>query len=170
MDDLEFEKVFWVLQPQLVRFAAAQLDWASADDVVSSTLLSLVQKSLSYPKDEAGERQLRTFAFRVLVGHIQNEQRSARRRRALSTRLIARQRPDDVVPPLDGDVMEQSRVDGWIAQLPADDQPVILLFNAGFDIRETAEILGCSREAAAKRRARARDRLRSIIEAEGKVP
>ena len=170
MDDLEFEKVFWVLQPQLVRFAAAQLDWASADDVVSSTLLSLVQKSLTYPTDEAEERQLRTLAFRVLIGHIQNEQRSARRRRALSTKLLTRHRPDEMVPPPDGDVLERSRVDGWIAQLPADDQSVILLFNAGFDIREIAEILGCSSEAAAKRRTRARDRLRNIIEAEGKVP
>ena len=170
MDDLEFEKVFWVLQPQLLRFAAAQLDWASAEDAVSSTLLSLVRKPLTYPKNEAEERQLRTFAFKVLIGHIQNEQRSARRRRALSTKLVTWQRPDEMVPSIDGDVLERSRVDGWIAHLPADDQPVILLFNAGFDIRETAEILGCSREAAAKRRARARDRLRNIIEAEGKVP
>lgn len=165
MEAHEFEKVFWVLQPQLLRYARFQLDPAGAEDVVAETLTTLWVKSLPLPATEDEERGLRALAYQVLGGHIRNEYRSRRRRRALSDRVIAQP-----VTPAGGvsqnDVDDDAAVHHWLHQLSVDDREIILLFNAGFDTAESARILGCSTAAAAKRRTRARDRLRAIVERE----
>jgi DNA-directed RNA polymerase specialized sigma24 family protein len=67
-------------------------------------------------------------------------------------------------------VVGQDTVNVWLARLPQGDRDVILLFNAGFDVREASEILGCSEAAAEKRRSRARARLRVMIEDKREVP
>lgn len=166
MDAREFEKVFWVLQPQLLRHARHQLDPAGAEDVVAETLTTLWVKSLPLPTSDDEERGLRALAYQVLGGHIRNEYRSRRRRRALAERVVAQ--------PVDGiardvspdDVDDDGAIRHWLGQLSVDDREVILLFNAGFDLAESARILGCSFSAAAKRRTRARERLRAIVERE----
>ena len=166
MEAREFEKVFWVLHPQLLRHARYQLDPAGAEDVVAETLTTLWTKSLPYPASDDEERGLRALAYQVLSGHIRNEYRSRRRRRALSDRVTAYAGEDlsrDISPV---DVDEEAAVHHWLRQLSVDDREVILLFNAGFDLAESAQILGCSPAAAAKRRSRARDRLRAIVERE----
>jgi RNA polymerase sigma factor (sigma-70 family) len=166
VDAREFEKVFWVLQPQLLRHARYQLDPTGAEDVVAETLTTLWVKSLPYPTSVDEERGLRALAYQVLGGHIRNEYRSRRRRRALADRVVAQ--------PVDGiargvstaDVDDEAAIQHWLHQLSVDDREVILLFNAGFDLAESAQILGCSFAAAAKRRTRARDRLRTVVERE----
>jgi RNA polymerase sigma factor (sigma-70 family) len=166
LEDREFERVFWVLQPQLLRYACAQLDRATAEDVVSSTLMTLHRKSLASPRDEGEERAVRALAYKILVGHITNEYRSRRRRHALTVRLFGPDKGIGHVPSPESMVVGQSTLDAWLDRLSADDRRVVLLFNAGFDVREMAEILGCSESAAAKRRTRARERLRSMIDVE----
>ncbi|WP_300680034.1 sigma-70 family RNA polymerase sigma factor [Nocardioides sp.] len=167
MNEHEFEKVFWVVQPQLVRFALTQLDRAGAEDAVSNTLLALWRKDLDYPEDAVAERQLQSLAFQVLSGHVSNEYRSRRRRRALLDRL-ATLREGELVAAGDiaGDAAAQAESNQWLGRLSPADRQVITLFNEGFDIEETARILGCSASAASKRRTRARDRLRAIVTAD----
>lgn len=166
MEQREFEKVFWALHPQLLRHARYQLDPAGAEDVVAETLTTLWVKSLPVPTSEEEERGLRALAYQVLGGHIRNEYRSRRRRRALSERVIA-QPSDSVARGMSADdVDDEAAIHSWLQQLSDDDREVILLFNAGFDLTESARILGCSFAAAAKRRTRARERLRAIVERE----
>lgn len=164
MDDLEFERMFWDLQPQLLRYASHTLDRAAAEDAVSNTLLSLLRKSLPFPRDEGEERSLRALAFKVLVGHISNEHRSRRRRQALSLRFNSWEVGASVQPSPEPGVISRSAVDTWLERMSPDDRRVILLFNEGFDVHEMATILGCSEAAAAKRRTRAKERLRGMIE------
>lgn len=166
MEAHEFEKVFWVLQPQLLRYARYQLDPAGAEDVVAETLTTLWVKSLPLPRSDEEERGLRALAYQVLGGHVRNEYRSRRRRRALADRVIAQSLDGVAKGPSAVDVDEEGSIQHWLQQLSSDDREVILLFNAGFDLAESAQILGCSFAAAAKRRTRARDRLRLIVERE----
>lgn len=167
MEEREFEKLFWVIQPQLMRYARTRLDFAAAEDAVSNTLMTLLAKTLEFPSNEAEERALRILAFQVLNGHIRNEYRSRQRRQALVERVgTLSPRPESVDSAgvdIAAEVVEQSAIDHWLGQLSAEDQQVILLFNAGLQAAEIAEVLGCSVAAAAKRRARARNRLRAIV-------
>ena len=167
LDDPEFEKVFWVLQPQLMRYALAQLDPHGAEDAVSETLLSLLRKSLPNPETDGERRGLRTLAFQVLSGHISNEYRSRRRRQGLSARLAARGEVPGECPGPEQKVSEQSNVDYWLSRLSVPHRQIVLLFNAGFGHDEVASILGCTSAAAAKRRHRALERLRTIVKDQG---
>lgn len=89
VDDDQFGRLFRVLQPQLMRHAEAQLDWAAAQDVVSATLTTMWMKSTELRIAGDGiEREVRALAFTVLRGEIRNEYR-ARKRRADLTRRTA---------------------------------------------------------------------------------
>lgn len=167
MQEHDFERVFWALQPSLLRHARFQLDDASADDVVADVLLTLWKKDLSYPSTPAEERAFWALAFGVLHGRLANEHRALRRRRALRERLRLQQ---PVLAPVETAgstaVDDQSAIDYWLAQLSPPDREVILLFNAGFRTEEIAQILGCSAASAAKRRTRATQRLRNVVDQE----
>lgn len=167
MDDREFEKVFWVLQPQLMRHARLHLDPSAAEDAVSMTLLTLWGKSLPYPTDEVAERRLRSLAYVVLTGHIRNEHRSRRRRQSLVDRmtLITGTQHQPRTDASEG-LLQRESIRYWLSKLRLADRMVITLFNEGFDTEEIAQILNCSVAAAAKRRTRARKRLRAIVDDE----
>lgn len=166
MDDGEFEKVFWVIQPQLMRYALTQLDLSAAEDAVSSTFETLLSKELAFPASDGEERRLRALAYEVLGSHVRNEYRSRKRRQALMDRIgllgARRESSRDIAD----DIAEQDAIDYWLGQLSVEDQQVILLFNAGLKAAEIAQVLGCTPDAAAKRRGRARDRLRRIVNKE----
>lgn len=166
MDDPEFEKVFWMIQPQLMRYALTQLDTAGAEDAVSGTFLTLWRKQLRFPSSEVEERQLWALAYEVLNGYVRNEYRARRRRFALTGRISRLDSQSELVPDVGAAIAHQGEVEYWIGQLSVDDQRVVLLFNAGFDTDELAQILGCTPAAAAKRRTRARNRLREIVSKE----
>ena len=165
MEAVDFEKVFWTLQPPLLRYASLHLDAGGADDVVSETFVTLWGKDLPLPSTAVEERQLRALAYQVLTGHIRNEHRSRRRRAATSDRLV--QRPVETSAPDHArEHAEHDAVAHWLGRLSSEDRTAVLLFNAGFDLEETATILGCSYAAAAKRRTRAKARLRAVVERE----
>lgn len=164
MDEREFEKVFWELQPQLVRHARHHLDADAAEDAAAETLLTLWRKQLDFPADAVAARQLRALAFQVLLGVVRNEHRSRRRRRDLRGAIHAQ-----VVvigeQSLDVAVSSASRsaIDHWLGQLPPAERDVMLLVNAGFTVGEVAQVLGCTDAAVAKRRTRAKKRLRELL-------
>jgi DNA-directed RNA polymerase specialized sigma24 family protein len=87
----------------------------------------------------------------------------------LSIRLTGREKGRVTEPSPEATVVGQHTVNAWLTRLPPGDRDVILLFNAGFNLREASEILGCSEAAAEKRRSRARERMRVMIEDEREV-
>src|SRR4051794_19964430 len=155
--------MFWVLQPQLMRYAMTQLDVHAAEDAVSAALLVLWRKPLKAPADGGEDRQLRALAYKVLNGVIKNEYRSRRRRQALADRIGALEGAAKEEPGASDQIVGQDAVAHWLSRLSSDDQQIVQLFNAGFGTEEIAEILDCSVAAAAKRRTRARVRLRGIV-------
>jgi RNA polymerase sigma factor (sigma-70 family) len=160
----EFEKVYWELHPGLLGYARGQLDDAAAHDAVAATFLTLWQKDLAYPVDDGAARRLTALAYEVLRGHVTNEYRSRERRTALWRRLVSDgERIVDSVRHSDG----ASSVRYWLGRLSDADRHVIALFNVGYSVEEMAEILGCSVPAAARRRDRAKARLREIITTDG---
>lgn len=161
MDEREFEKVFWELQPQLVRHARHHLDPDAADDAAAETLLTLWRKHLPFPADAVAMRQLRALSFQILLGVVRNEHRSRRRRRALHAVLQAHAA---VVGERSHDALiSQTAVDHWLGMLPKAEREVMLLVNAGFAVIEIAQILECTDAAVAKRRTRAKMRLREFV-------
>ena len=171
MQEHEFESVFWALYPRLLQYARFQLDDAGADDVVAEVFLTLWRKDLPAPTTTAAERGLWALAFQVLHGHLSNEYRSLRRRRALRRRLRLQQPVVGSAAMADSVAVEdQSAIEYWLGQLSPADREVVLLFNAGFRTDEIALILGCSPASAAKRRTRAAARLRTIVTQDRRQP
>ncbi|MFT4081757.1 MAG: sigma-70 family RNA polymerase sigma factor [Nocardioides sp.] len=163
----EFEKIYWELHPRLLAYARGQLDDAGAYDVVASTFETLWKKELVYPADDQGGwKQFTALAFQVLKGHVSNEYRSRHRRASLWRRLLV------LGPEPETSVDSSAHVDSaeaardWLSRLSEADRHVIALFNAGYSTKETAEILSCSVSAAARRRDRAKQRLREIVNRE----
>lgn len=167
MDNADFEKVFWVIQPKLMRYASAHLDPASAEDVVSATFVTLLQKELEPPQTASEEHGQRALAFKILNGLIANEYRSRGRRAALREKLVSDKGISHESAVTDLNKNSHDQLSYWLDKLSKKDKQIILLFNAGFDIEETADVFGISYSSAAKRRSRAKERLRKIIEEEG---
>jgi RNA polymerase sigma factor (sigma-70 family) len=170
VDEREFEKVYWELHPQLLRHAKHYLDPTGAEDIASVTMWKVWDEGLAYPASVEEQRELRAFAFRVLTNNIRNEYRARKRRKNLRNALAAQ---EAIRPQYQDDTAatdSRLTIDRWLSLLSESDRDVILLFNAGFTAEKIANILGCSPSAAAKRCSRARTRLRSIVEAEGRSP
>lgn len=164
MPDAAFDEVYWLLQPQLMRYAIGLLDPVSAEDMVSMTFLTLFRKGvLAKPSSTAGHHGLRRLAYKVLDGFIKNEYRRRKRRDALNERLIAMGEYPDAHPGPDWTVDQRVDLEQLLALLSPEHRQAILLFNAGFSVADCAEIQGCSVTAAAKRRSRARQVLRGIV-------
>lgn len=164
--DADFDELYWLLQPQLMRYAMASLDPETAEDMVSSTFLALFRKGmLVKPSSVAGNHGLRRLAYTILDGCIRNEYRRRKRRDALNERLVAMGEYPDTAPGPELVVSEQASAEQLLALLSAEYRQAILLFNSGFTIADCAAIQDCSVAAAAKRRSRARQMLLDIVSA-----
>lgn len=164
----EFEKVYWALHPKLLAYARGQLDEASAYDVTASAFETLWKKNLTFPTDDSdGWRRLTSLAFEVLKGHVRNEYRSRRRRIALWRRAVLLGSSEEATEDSSIQIDDAAAAREWLSQLSQDDRHVIALFNAGYSTDEMADILRCSPAAAARRRDRAKDRLRAIVARDG---
>lgn len=165
MNKDEFQELFRVVQPQLMRFAQARLDLAAAEDAVSATLMTMWIKSAELRTVGDGvEREVRALAFKVLSGEIRNEYRARKRRAALGWRIgIMDPRPESE-PDVDQDTIERQTIAYWLSHLSEADRTLVLLINADFTIDEIAGILDCSVAAVAKRRTRVRRRLNELLQ------
>lgn len=163
MDNEAFSALYWALQPQLLRHARFQLDDQAAWDVVSETFERLLRDNAAIPRDlDEAIAKLRPRAYAILRGKISNEYRSRRRRQGLHRALS--QPPRHHVRDHAEDIAERSEMHLILGQLSPADREVILLFNAGCSTAEMAHILRCTPTAAARRRDRAKQRLRHLIE------
>lgn len=167
VDVVEFEEWTRRVQPRLMRFAETQLEFVAAQDAVSDTLLTVWVKDLTYPATQDEERALRAFAYKILVGLINNERRRQERSESLVARLGRMRVMPDVVPDSQEDVAARSAHEWIIGKLSPDDGQVLALFVAGFGVAETAEILECSASTVYKRRSRAMARVQTIVERQG---
>ncbi len=157
----EFADFFRRMYPRLVAFASRTGDHHQAHDLAARALETVWTKNPAGPVDDEQRARLDALAFAILRGLMRNDRRSNRRRSALLRR----------VAQLDG--REPTHVDpeppswpDWFTRLPAADRELLLLVADGFSTDEIAQILGCTRAAAAKRLSRARQRVRDVAGAE----
>lgn len=172
MNEDEFARVFLRLRSGLLRFASRHLDEDAAHDVVATTFETLWRKDLVSPDargpDDDAWRRFTSLAFAILKGHISNEHRARRRRTSLWKRLVGEAITGGGID-YPGATLESPdaglQISQWLACLNAPDRQMIVLLEAGLSATEMASILRCSPVAAARRRDRAKQRLRAIISA-----
>lgn len=152
-----------MLHPGLLRYAETHLDAMTAEDMVSETLLTIFRKDLPAPGTDAEMRRLRALGYRILAGLISNEYRSRRRRASLTDKLIQHGEFPTTVQSHENDIALRTDVAAALSALTDADREVVLLVQAGLTVEEMATILGCSAQAARKRRTRARARLRQVL-------
>lgn len=162
MDETDFEQLYWQLQPRLLGYAKGLLDDAAAYDAVAATFETLLRKKITLISD-SDFQQAQALAFAILRGHVSHEYRSHKRRTSLRTRLALQPHPTHDRDIAD-EIASASVLNQWMASLSESDRHLIALFNAGHSTRELADLLGCTVAAAARRRDRAKKRLRTIIE------
>lgn len=164
-DELAFGSLFRAVQPQLLRYLSGlttNLADGTAEDVAAETWVQVVRGLDRFQGDEQG--------FRAWVFTIARAKLIDARRRAGRLPI-----PDDVERRL-ADVAVPSAADAWehvftteqalavVGSLPSGQAEVVLLrYVAGFDVKETARILG-KREGAVRVTAhRALRRLEAVM-------
>lgn len=149
------------MRPRVVGYVRARgvRPW-SVDDVVADTYVVAWRRIEVVPaEDAAALRWLCGVARRVLA----NGERSWRRAVALVDRLSMYVGHVGVV-----DVSARSlSVEAWLSLSEQDRLLLQLVVWYGADLTELAELLGCSRGAAATRLSRARARLAAAVAGEG---
>jgi RNA polymerase sigma factor, sigma-70 family len=147
---LRFEQVAPALIGELRRYLARRTDSATAEDVLSDTLLVCWRRF-----DELPDPPL-PWAYAVARNCLANAERSRRRRGRLLARLAVVDPPDPVAAPEPSD----ASVTDALARLRPDDAEVLRLW-AWEDLgpAEIAEVLRISVNAANLRLHRARRRL-----------
>lgn len=133
-------------------YARRRIDAASADDTVSEVFAIAWRRLEEVP--DAALPWLLGCARRVLA----NQRRGERRAGALRSRLAAR-RPPALATDVGDGLLRQA-----LNELRGRDREVILLTAwEGLTPAEAAAVLGCSRDALAVRRHRARKRLEATL-------
>lgn len=149
-----FEKTYAAYGPALYRFCLVQLG-SSAD--AEDALQEVFCKRLYRAPDFASPEQERRWLFQVAANQCQDERKRRWRRDVSLDEQVPAQAPETGDPTL----WEQ------VARLPEKLRAVIhLYYGEGYDVKETAAILGISVSAAKMRLKRGREALRSIWEAE----
>lgn len=157
-----FEAFHRLMYPKLVQYARRRLDLDVADEVASQTLQAIWDKDLDDPDGEIEERSLRSLAYRIAEGLINNAVRAGVRRTRLIDRLVSDSDQDSHHAPDVADLV----VDGspsWVASLPLTDREVLALLVDGYPVAEIAVILDCSPAAVTMRLQRAKKNLRSLM-------
>ena len=159
----EREQRFRTLAEQILepvrRYLARRTDAATADDVLSETLLVCWRRLDDVP---AGDEAV-PWAFVVARNLLANVQRAERRRGRLTAKIIALDPPASVVEfePADGDA---HAVRDALTRLRRDDAELLRLWAwEGLESPQLATVLGISANAAALRLSRAKARLKTEL-------
>lgn len=149
---------FEVLAPQIVepvrRYLARRTDAATADDVLSETLLVCWRRLEDVPKDNP-----LPWVYRTAANCLANAQRSARRQQRVAGKIAVLDPPREAPEPVgDLDLSEA------MAQLNSDEVDVIRLWAwEQLSAAEMATVLGVSPNAATLRFHRAKLKLATIL-------
>lgn len=141
----------------LVRFAASQVGASDADDVVSAAVLGVLQRGVG------GVEDVRAYLYRAVWNACQKHWRATSRRRRREFSLLPRSTEI-------GEVVDE-RVDSVLAamaSLSVQQRAVIhLTYWEDLTPSMVAERLAVSDGTVRRQLARARDRLRSVIDGDG---
>lgn len=156
-----FEAFHRVMYPKIVQYARRRLDHDVADEVASQTLQTIWDKDLDDPDGEIEERSLRSLAYRIAEGLINNAVRAGVRRTRLIGRLVSDADQEAHAPDVADLVVNGTPP--WVSSLPLTDREVLALLVDGYPVAEIAVILDCSPAAVTMRLQRAKKNLRALI-------
>lgn len=152
MDKEQFARQVTRLQGSLYRVAASYLHGESDRlDAVSEAIMRAWEKRYTL-RDEAF---FRTWITRILIRECVNIQRRQKRS------VPVEQMPEDTAPEEDERIASLREA---IERLPQRCRTMVVLhYMEGYDVRETARIMGTTKGAVCAGLARARDGLRRMI-------
>ena len=150
-----FERVMREVVEPIRRYLARRTDSATADDVLSESLLVLWRRLDDVPADAV------PWAIGVARLQLANAERSQRRQRRLFARIATVDPPQDVRDHAEGDA---GYILDAITRLGAKDAEVLRLWAwDDLDLPQISTVLGVSVNAATIRLHRARKKLREEI-------
>ena len=158
-----FEVVAHALIEPLRRFLARRTDAATADDVLSETLLVCWRRFEELPEEPL------PWAYGVARNCLANAERGARRRQRLAARISVVDRPLQAVPG-PGEAVDglEAEVGKALARLREDDAELLRLWAwERLEAAEIAAVLGITPNAASIRLHRARHKLREQLRKTG---
>ncbi|HEX6150675.1 RNA polymerase sigma factor [Nocardioides sp.] len=164
-DELAFAELFRAVQPQLLRYLGAltsNLADGTADDVAAETWVQVVRGLDRFRGDEQG---FRAWVFTIARAKLVDARRRSGR---LPVPDDVEQRLAEVGVPSAAEAVEQllttEQALALVGSLPAKHAEVVLLrYVAGFDVKETARILGRTEGAVRVTAHRALRRLEEIL-------
>ncbi len=148
------------VESRAYRLAMAQLrDRDAALDAVQDAMIRLVQKYAHKP-----EEQWAPLFFRILMNRIRDDQRSARRFVDVADHLQERAAADDPEQQL-AQRQAIAALESAIDNLPRRQREVVMLrVWQGFDVAQTAGIMGCGQGSVKTHLSRAMSVLRGKVE------
>lgn len=160
-DRTEFERLYRSVHADLHGYTVRRFGLEGADDIVAETLTTVYARWNDAPPTL--DRQ-RAWAF----GIAHHMLLAAYRRRPSALRSVPIGTPErEATASTDDDVAALDRARRLLDQLPiAERDAVYLTVIEGFSAAEAGRILNCSTTATTSRLARARVRLRAILESE----
>ena len=172
MTDAEREQRFRALVDLILepvrRYLARRTDAATADDVLSETLLVCWRRLDEVPRESAdGPEGDGAVPWAIVVARnlLANAQRAERRRTRLVGKIIALDPPTSVIDDADpGDSADAHRIRVALSRMRAADAELLRLWAwDGLESPQLATVLGISANAAAIRLHRAKARLREEL-------
>ncbi len=164
MDSASFNDFYAEMRPRIARFIRARFPFDLAEDLANETMLTSWLKNPETPSDDAGVRQLRSFAYTIAVGHIRNAERK------LASEAKFRSALDETTLRIVGNAEDPTyeavlpdHVKAAVAGLGFDDRQALNLMLVGFKTSEIADILEITPKAASMRLSRAKGRLRAKL-------
>ena len=171
-DERAFASLFRAVQPMLLRYLGGltyNLADGTADDVAAETWVQVVRGLGRFRGDEQG---FRAWVFTIARAKLVDARRRASR---LPVPEDVEQRLADVAVPSAADAVEllftTERALALVRSLPMAHAEVVLLrYVAGFDVKETARILGKGEGAVRVTAHRALRRLEEMLEGAERGP
>jgi RNA polymerase sigma factor (sigma-70 family) len=158
-EKLRFELLYKACADRVLRYALRRASWEDAQDVVAETFTTAWRRLDDIPDDAL------PWLFRVARNHLSNQQRTVRRRGALSIKLHAEfgSRPTYSDSGELGDAPDRELVAAIHALPEREREAFMLVAWDGLDNERAARALGCSSTTFRVRLHRARRRLRKAL-------
>jgi len=160
----QFRDLFNSVLPNLHAYIARQCEPSEVEDLAADVMSAVYQH---WDRAPATLEQQRMWVFGFARNKLLELRRKKRYGASLLTKIGSQANTDTT--RFDNQINANDRVKRLLAQLPEKECEVIYLtVFAGFNSTETAQILGITPSAVTTRAARARQHLKTILEAEGK--
>ena len=171
MDDLEFQNIYEVFQPKILRYLTRLIGESEAEDLTQEVMI----KVNSALKDFRGHSQLSTWIYRIATNAALDRLRSPSYKRVVQNCSVrAESKVDDPnawiderTPLVEHQLFRKEMnecIQGFIQKLPENYRTVLVLSEfEGLKDSEIAEILGSSPGTVKIRLHRAKEKLREEL-------